>query len=523
MKKLVLQQKQRTQGMAVVVVLMIIITVSALLVAVNNDVIRVTSLGGFFTRSYDLKLEAESGLEVGRSELINISRNVMDNKYDSTSLATFTTPANESDDQVALGYVYDASRNSIEPILNKSRGGMTLRVFLFPEDPDPSLDWSVDSLEYDLTFPKYFLMVSEAAHEESGEIYTIEHRIKIREESYSEILYGTHGVGPFPVLANWEKYKIAPGIFEGRVHFGDFPDDQLQFEGAWWNADTGTSWNQSIGEDPSQEEQLANGFEFNDQVHYFLGHVSFADPILSGDEHPFQRRETTLADANCTGGCGTGEFKAEMYFAEGYTANYAEIREVPASYYSEIEPKATVDLSALGLTDVCLKMISTAGGGKIKRYNCATDEFHAFDRYEDEYDDVRNGTDSAVATYDTDGLFTCLSGSCNIHLKGIVDGSATFVGDNIYLEGDIVYQDPDTDLIGVVAKNNIVIPEAVPQTTNPYDTLKTQNNVDRYDPLDPTTANGQYLNITNFIPVDSLGDPIDLDIEDDTYSCPMDG
>ncbi|MEZ4705383.1 MAG: hypothetical protein R3A11_09390 [Bdellovibrionota bacterium] len=508
-----------SKGMAVILVLILIVSGIGMFMAMNNDNIIMTRLGGFFKRSYDLKLEAESGLEIQRAELMTLARNCMDNKYDGDSKATFTTPEDENDDVVALGYVYDADRPDVTPVISRSRGDINLRVFLFPEDPDPAIDWTTSPTEYDLSFPKYFLVVSETENEKTGEIFTIESRVKIREESYSEILYGTHGVGAFPVLKPSEYYKIAAGIFEGRVHFGDFPDGKLQFEGKWWEAETGTSWNQSLPGSPTQEEQLEDGFEFTNQVHYFLGHVTFADPVLPGDEYPFKRREVDMTSTNCSGGCGSGEYKTEMYFAEGYTANYTNIRPVPSTYYTDVETKATVDLSSLGLTDVCLKLVSTPSGGKIKQYNCATDEFFAFDRYQNEQNDVINGTDSSIATYDTDGLFTCLSGSCNVHIKGIVDGEATFAADNIYIEGDLVYQDPNEDVLGVVAKNNIVIPEAVPQTTNPYETLegKKPKNVDRYDPTDRSTANGQYLDITNFIPVDSDGNLVDPDIEDTTY------
>ncbi|MCB0326065.1 MAG: hypothetical protein KDD52_00450 [Bdellovibrionales bacterium] len=503
---------KRHQGMAVFGVLILIVVSVAIFLAVNQGNLSVQKIASLIRKNITLQNQAETGSDIAKGMLIKLAENNMENQYSGSSLASFSNPG-DGINPVEQGYVYDSDRSTLTALIDSTQGSTKTLVYLFPEDPNPAIDWSSDPTEYDGEYPKRFLIVSQAENTQTGESFSIETLVEITEEPFSEILYGILGSGGVP-----SEFYIEPGIFEGRVHFNLDPTE-LYMNSSKQIGDLvgyGIAVNEGMPSSPTYEEAMQYGYELDDQAHYYLGHVTFANSTPSGQEYPFKRTGFAYDDSeSCTQDCGYGERYTEILFQEGYSEGYDKVKPLDTSYFSNLIPNADVDFTGSGKTDVCLKFINTVGGAKLKEYTCNTDQPYVWDRYVGEEDDVRNGTDSSIATYDAGGLIAC--GDCDVHIKGIVADTTSVVAQNVYIEGDLVYQDPYNNMLGVMAINDIVVPDGVPQHERPMFSNMMAQTIDSYNPLNSSSQNGLLRNITNFIPEDSNGDPIDLDIEDTTY------
>ncbi|MEZ4819656.1 MAG: hypothetical protein R3A45_07095 [Bdellovibrionota bacterium] len=351
--------------------------------------------------------------------------------------------------------------------------------------------------------PKFFTIVSQATHRETGEVFTIESRIQVRLENYSEIAYGVRGVGSFPY--NPWRYNFIPSVY-GRVHL-NIPDNNIQFMHGGWVDDNGGAYPSKAGDS---------------NVHTFLGPVTFEnlhEHDFGGDKNlPFYRENKEIGRWDIY-------LRPELKFTKGldYPVNLVaepgdagykkELDPSTAEYFNVLQGTASsgygIDLSGTGGScqtnsvtgnsevNICLKMQGT----DLLQYDCnnvdpdvgeffmqpsvdqviwANDVNIASaitsfpDRYMGERADVIAGnTNHATNTHTLGGVIYCRETSCdcNLHIKGIYAETVTFAADNVVIEGDIVSADQDPInspyTLGVIAKENIIIPQGIPQGANP--------------------------------------------------------
>lgn len=433
-----------SKGSALIIVLVILGIGTLAVVTMFRTTESFMNFGRVSRKGVDLKLKAESGLELAKVDLEDRRVNA---DYD-------TIVANPVD----VGLVYDdnAGRNCKEPTDNcvprflKTDGKIQISVYYIPDKRNAQ-----DGVSYALVFPKFFTVVSEATNTTTGEIHTVEAFFQIKRESYAEITFGM--LDPQPVLGV-DTYEFTPSIYGGHVHFGKFPNGKL----------------------PYFRRESNTVAEKN--YHTFKGPVTFEGTPPPGEDHPFDKHDYST-----------------MNFEKGYISGF-ELAEDTVdridNIYNQTAQKATLNLSGY---HVCLKFVASASGGEMHQYNCNDNTLNPRRRYKGETSDT--GATGPIAVYPINkSVVVCgdENNSCNLHVKGIVKGEVTVAANNIVIEGDIQYWDQDKktspDRFGAVAKKNIKIPNSVPngyQYTNEWYAHK-QN--------EKNPVNTQWHDVTNFVP-----------------------
>ena len=316
----------------------------------------------------------------------------------------FDTVANA----INLGLVYSNSRSQLSPRFSNTSGNKNLNVYYFPSagnrDPESILPYN----EY---YPKEFRVVSEVQDHKTSGYYTVEGTVMVRVENVAEISFGM--IDP-DLPPGQSVFRFYQSIYSGHVHFGDMEPDKL-----WFHHDY--PWG---------------------RPHMFNGEVTFQHKTPAGEEHPFQLHEY-----------GTARFN------KGYVDG-VNIQLNTNNIFTKAQSESTLNLTSLGLTDICLKYIydESVSDGKIYRYNCDTTTPFPEQTYIGE-----SAGNSPVEVYDSGHQVYC--DNCNIHVKGIYEGQNSIFAKNVVIEGDIIaaHQINSKDTFGALARENLIVPMGVPQ------------------------------------------------------------
>lgn len=577
-----LRNRKNQQGYAIIIVLILLVIGTGVLVMLNRETSFFSKISGFFSRNRKIQDQAQTGFDLALNDLKILTENSLD--VNSASIDKLTNLAasggNAFNEGLYADYAGAGTVRQISPrapgTLSKVNGDIDVKVYYFPEDPCDGTCANDDA--YNIKMPKQFFVVSQATNTKSGEVFTVESHVKMRQTNMAELAMGVQGKicldtptwppakpsdckKPFP---DTTYVDYSPGSY-GRTHW-DLPPDQLRFV-----------YEPNISlEDPSQ-------------MYFFHDLVTFQNPTPSGKDFPFTRLESVqggkikAAMMKFEEGWANKELFVEYYHPDGTKNNdYIQTNDPSNDLYftgtGGLQDKANAggyNLSAakvcpapngfgVSQINICLKFIN----GQIKQYACneKNDGFMgrvdmtihpsdvgnsspyfdpattpgllksgAYDRYVGEHADVYTGTDSSIATLGAqNGVVYCyMSGcDCNVHVKGIIDGQVTVAANNIVVEGDLQYQHQDPllskDTLGLIAKNNIIIPPGIPQAATSEATQGTNwqtqtPNVDQDPPFspgalpkNPATLAESYLGITNFIP-QTAGTYEDRDIGNDEY------
>lgn len=576
------------QGYAIIgVLIMMVVGVSVVIIAQKENTL-LTKISGFFVRKHTAQSMAESGLDLARLDLKRITKNVRYNKIEQDMFTRLREGGQQSAlDQGLHSFMAKAADRIIQPRFTRNDGARTLSVLYFPQNPCQP-DCSTED-DYNTRFPKIFNIVSQVQDKNTGEVFTVESKVLVRLESFTEIAYGITGIGDYPVLRDGETLAFKPSVY-GRTHF-NINQNLIQL------LDGGDLF---IKGNIAYPESLEPVFFGDNNTHLFLGPLTFEQPELhdvtiQGQDMklPFKVENRKYSNYNDI------EFHPNVELTKNYGVGVDVITEPDdLDYDLNIDPMSDLSFqkyqsiadSGNGLnfsdsqlcvynpvvrkveSNICLKM----DGDQLLRYECENayadrpGEFfmppsidivtpsvdiranrnpnfntellekikHFPDRYSGEREDVRTGVSSnAIESYPLDGLVFCKNAGCecNIHIKGIYDGSVNFVADNIVIEGDIVNKDQEnmnhsTSVFGAIAKNNIIIPEGVPQAANSSKGPAWNEPIGRIDltaaspPFDrcspsstgcnnPASLAESYLNITNFIADDGVS-YVDRDADD---------
>lgn len=464
---------------------------------------------------------------------------------------------------------------TIIPRFIKNSGDLELRIYYFPENPcttsAPATVICSNDSAYNLKFPKTFRVVSQVTSSKTGEIFTTESQIQVKFANYSEITFGIEGLkcingtdpnscGTFP---NNNFFDFAPSpygtsyfdlpanklrfvfndaanlgnqsqqtTFSGRVYFKnktpmgqDYPFLRFGYNYRQHLADG--SWNVTS----TQEKAMVNfkqGLEDNVPISttpatnpssstYFTQMSAMATTggqnLSSGETCPaspnmYGKKEVHI----CLKAVGSTIKKYPCNKnADDFMGRLDENKHPPEANSST----ATANLSNLDPSTAAYRnafFVPGSGAGT------TTNDWlgKGLDRYVGERADVINNTDSSLASYATSGVFYChlTDCHCKVHVKGIYDGNVNFVADDIVIEGDNVLQDQtnaSNDIIGMVAKYDVEIPEAIPQAATSAPSSNNQNSYIYMQDIEPPFTNQTganypgnfaeaYLGITNFIP-----------------------
>ncbi|MCB0271594.1 MAG: hypothetical protein KDD46_01115 [Bdellovibrionales bacterium] len=556
------QHNRSTRAYAIVVVMILIIIGTGVLLFANKESLFFTKVVGFFNRSKQIQIVAESGAQLAQLDLVTLSQNVLLDDY--SAVDVFTNLAGE-DPQVPIDqglHVYQvvAGQRTVVPRFTKQEGNISLEVYYFPEDPCDG--GCASEVEYNEKIPKFFNVVSQATHQKTNEVFTVETRVQVRLENFSEIAFGVTGVTNFPVVSSSDFYKFVPSI-SGRTHF-NIPENRIEFANP-------SHWMSYVA--------LTDTASYNGEsrLSTFLGPVTFENSDLhdyQGDEDlPFRRGYSPYTDYNVTirpildfkKGLDTGV----NLVSESGEDSYVESRDPSTDAYfdtlhavasggfgqdlSDIAPCQVNHVTGHNEANVCLKL----RGNEVLRYDCnvvdgfvypvvdrvirANDDdldVTAFpDQYLGERADVFGGsTANAQNTYSANGVFYCRNSGCdcNIHIKGLYEGNLTVAADNVVIAGDIVNNDQDpvnsTNMFGAIAKHDLIIPPGIPQGSQSIPYGNGDHNTSNLPSNDPPFQNctspfsgctaaslgESYLGITNFIAHDGT-QYTDRDIGNDLH------
>jgi len=437
-------RKNNSSGSILVIVLVLIGIATVGLMTMLGVTNSVFNIGGAFRKGLTLKLKAEAGFQLAKTDLKeciqveDFPANCLKNLPDSASQEEII------DRGIKAGLVYDDNRNCTEPAnceprFTKQEGKIETSVFYIPKN-DNGGDASKP--------PKSFEVISQAKNTMTGEVHTIEALLQVKSENFSEITFGMLK----PALRKGiTKLTIMPATYGGHVHFGNPVGDVHYFFDRY---DTTASLDQN--------------------THQFDGPVTFSEVPIPGEGRPFERHQDS-----------------EMNFEKGYTSDF-DVQTDTDAIFNYTKDKATLVLNP-SKSNYCLKLVPGNPKGEIRQYDCKMDEIKPLNRYDKE----RLGNiGTKIGEIDNTIIFcgdpNDPSETCNIHVKGIVQGALTVAAENIYIEGDIVYKDQSAeskDLFGALAKTNLVVPRGVPNGLDDYQAMDGDNPVNR-----------RLENITNFNP-----------------------
>lgn len=589
-----MRRKKYNDGYAIVVVLILLVIGTMLLIMLNRESLFFSKVSGFFSRSRKIQSQAMDGIELAKGDLRVITANSRGTGSGTNTFTNLTSgnAFNQGLNCNYLQYCDAASAATrvIEPRISRTDGDYQLRVYYFPENPcNTSTSPCNNNDDYNRILPKRFLIVSEATNLANGEVFTAESRIQIKLENYAEISFGVLGAkcvencgtaNPtyFP---NSSSYYMSPTTYEGRAYFAA-PLDSSNKPKLKFILETGDVDNQNqqhIFKDLvtfKNSETGTNGLPFKttewdiwqQQVDgTYTGIGAIVRPMINFEKGYETGKELAVSDTDDSNPA------SDAYFSKMQQAATYNLGNDP------VTPPCPTTPNAFGIkqVDVCLKFEGTS----IKRYNCKkyNDDFmgridknihpasaystsngftqstsgifqpntgieNTFpDRYEGEHAQVYTGTPapvpsgaSSLTLGNANGVIFCDRGSdcqCNVHIKGILDGQVNVVAQNVVIEGDLRYKNQNensTNSLGVVAKNQIVIPAGIPQaaTSSSSSQYSQQQKVAMQDSEPPFTQGPggtpgnlaeTYKDITNFIPYDSAtGQYVDRNSNDPEYA-----
>jgi hypothetical protein len=576
--------KNNRSGYAIVVVLVLLVIGTVTLVMFNRESMFFTKVSGFFSRTKKIQNEAQTGIDLARADLRKLALN--SRQIDTSSLDTFTSLNGDSTNAFNKGLYADYQNanlvRELTPRISRSSGNIDLAVFYFPENPCLDLPCTSEAA-YNQKLPKRFIIVSQATNRDSGEVFTIENRIQIRLENFAEISFGVLGAGPYPPTN--QDYRFAPSIY-GRSHW-DLPADQLNFILGLSGAPLESRTEQHIFTDlatfqrttPSDQDypfrrEQHSATQLGTDGNWYLVSGMTKEPMMNFKKGMQEDVKLYNNDPNSSDYIEAYDPTSNAYFDQ--------LRSMSLSSGQDLSNAEPCPSNGKPI-DVCLKF----DGSNIKRYNCnyidpvnrtmgridenihpqfrnlryytspsggiadsnGTTVFNGSsdssnsaanwpDRYAGERSDVYTGaTDNSIATYPTGGVIFCKPNDCkcNIHFKGVIDGQVTLAADYATIEGDTVYSNQDrvnsNDVLGIVAKEDIIIPQGIPQAASTLGQLPTHNQEPRSlqaadnappfstqstSPHMPATLAESYLGITNFI-ARSGGQYLDRDFNDADY------
>jgi hypothetical protein len=566
--------KHKQKGYAIAVVLILLVIGTATLIMTNRESFFFTKIAGFFARSKKIQAQAQAGLDLAKSDLSTIGSN--SRRQVTSGLNTFrnlTTGGASAALNQGLYFDSGATR-TLTPRISRPNvdGDIQLRVFYFPEDPCADVACSSEA-EYNKRLPKRFIIVSEAANSKTGEVFSIESRVQVKLENFAEISFGVMGKGSYP--PDGTSLLFAPALY-GRSHFG-LPANSIEF--TFNNSDMENRSNQHIFNDlvTFQDSATSDGYPFTITEHqiqqqqldglpqpvpglykkpmmnFKKGYQSDVDLIPQGGNYDpnYDPASDTFfnnlqAKAESVGGgvnlaaslpAGTGNVDICLKFVgavlKRYNCNYLDSTD-------KIMPRIDMNIHPEFQTYLNGHGTYADGEDEATRFNSGSTvsslmndmhpiltSQHLYDRYEGEHSDVYNGTTANAVGSDipASGIIYCRPNDgriCNVHIKGILDGNVTIAADRVTIEGDIVYQNQNSvtsdDMLGVIAKEDIIIPATVPQSSTSagahdtywqnarqFQAADNQNPVgdDNAGTTMPTSLAESYLGITNFIPVNS--------------------
>lgn len=410
------------RGMALILVLVLLGVTSAAFATYFLAPSLAERFGGIFRRGKSLQLEAESGFEIAKRELLDRANN-----NDFTTAASAGTPLSLSQaTDVGLVPPADGGSRNLIPRLTTLSGSIQRDIYYFPDKGNGRVDLA------QWPRPKYFHIISQTTNTRTGEIYTMEGLIQLRLENFAEFSFGL--LHP-KVPPNVTEIKFHPATYGGHVHFGLFDDPTIPIRFA------------SSGEPP---------------LHEFNGPVTFEANPPEGNL-PFNYSATST----------------DVVFREGYKTDYPLSAE-SAPIFDSITSRNPQTFPGGSSDHVCLKFMpntGSAGAGEVWQYACNNADPDPFNRY------VGESTGGGViAKFPASGIFFS---EANLHVKGTVHGSLSVVSNaKIYIEGDVVYfdQHPTTsaDLAGFIAKDDLFIPTGVP-----FGISRDKWRVEQGDPGDP--------------------------------------
>jgi|GEM_PF-2865187 len=577
-------------GYAIIYVIILLVIASGVILLFSKESAFLNKVTGFFSRTHQIESFAESGLDLAEIDLLNITTNVKSNRQDQELFVPLTGNIQAALDQGL--HTFNAAPRTIVPKFTRQNGNFQLDVFYFPLNPCQTIPCATPT-DYNSRFPKIFNIVSQATNLSTNEVYSVETRAIIRFENFTEISYGISGVMPFPNITTYDfdpatygrahfnlPYDPSKPLRDiKRVRFrsdGFLRSDHTSQE-LIVNADDNT--HVFLGpvsfQSPAFLEDGQSGLElpFEREVGSEEGGVTLSSEVQFHEGYEVDVE--IFHDELLPNGDPNPDYKAQF---DPVSSQSFESYQALASSGQGVDFSSSTSCKFNPVTrkqekHVCLKM----NGEEVLEYACnnawdPTDtvtgpenpdglgsffmqpsvdavtwadapdvltKIDAFpDRYVGERAHVKNGTvDTSQSAHNINGIFYCQDDGCpcNIHVKGIYKGNINVVADNVVIEGDIVNgnQDPVSSayIFGATAKDNIIIPEGVPQAANsdsnedssiqrsdttasqpPFDVASTTN-CQPNTPCNPSTLAESYLNITNFIASDDDG-YVDRDNED---------
>lgn len=448
------RMERRTNGSAMIAAIVLLAIGMTGLFALFKSTNVFQQFSGFFRKKTALVLAAETGFALARGDLAERADD---------SFVLVLNPDGSSVNTTDVGLVFTRSGRTVRPRYDIEQSHIQIRVYYFPQDPGPTADLA----QWDLIWPKYFHVISEATHTNTGEIHTLEAMIQLRPESLAELSFGMLNPSLLPGMSS---FSFVPSTYEGHVHFGRFPGDKAANFNGWGP----------------------------DSPHTFRGPVTFEDKPKIGRPYPF----TYSKDK-------TGNSYAQLDFQKGYVDGYA-IQPDSALVFDDFAgadpPAPVINLKTAepGVTDVCLKFQqnSTTGRGEIWRYDCDVQKYSAFQRYVGE----ANGSGGAKLFDETEysgRVILCDDATveCTIHIKGILKGSVTVAATNISLEGDVVYSDQTagSDRLGALAKHDLIVPVGVPYGVSFGDPNEPKGYTTSWEMDNYAPEKSKFTGITNFI------------------------
>jgi hypothetical protein len=534
------QFRNTKKGYAVTIVIILLVIGTGLLIMLNRESEFFAKVAGFFSRSKKIQGQAEAGIDLAKGDIQKLALN--SRRINTTGLDTFTSIGGGAQDAFDKGLYVDhlgtGLSRTTKPRIERTSNDIELKVFYFPENP--CLDITcVDNSAYNKKLPKRFLIVSQATNTGTGEVFTVESRIQVRLENFSEIAFGVLGKGPYP--NNPSNYNYAPAVY-GRSHW-DLPPNKLNFIFGYTGplearkelhffSDLATFQNNpSSGDYPFQRETHSVTQWGDDDLLYVISGLSkqpminfkkgfkpgvelynndTSDPDYipeydpSSDTYFNQLKAMAVAtgqDLSSALPCPSGGkpidlcLKFDGTSIKHYSCNYIDANNrIMGRVDRNIHPKLPTQLSP------ALPAVRWYGdpgddsGPPVKRFdsstvtelldtdNPAVPGTKLYDRYVGERAEVYdNVPPTLISTYPTNGVIFCKPGSCecNIHFKGIVDGKVMLAADYATIEGDTVYANQhrteSNDTLGIVAKKDIIIPPGIPQAAGTAGHLATHH------------------------------------------------
>jgi hypothetical protein len=284
---------------------------------------------------------------------------------------------------------------------------------------------------YNSSLPKLFRVISYALDRKTGQNFTIEGDLTLRQVNFSEFAFGMLAPTAIKLDINTE-FNFRPKVYGGRAHFGKFGKTQpdyygkvrptLNFEGA------------SSGHVGS---------------HIFKGHATFEDDLVPDYEYPFRKSST-----------------AEVVFEEGYERS-AKTKLLDLTqmdqFFDGLESEASSIFSHWKTLDASHLCLQFTADGRVERWQCSPNSIAnggvpvtALNRY------IGSGPLETISLLEPVVIYV----RDDVEVRGVYNSQVTLVSEkNIRIGGDIqdAEQGPySPNRFGAIAQNDIVVPHYIP-------------------------------------------------------------